>query len=330
MSSDNAFAIHSVLLQPSGQHFNVLPGQTLLDAALGEGIALPFGCTNGSCGECRAKILSGTIQKTIQQEFTFTAAQKLDGHCLLCANTATSAVELEVLEATSVNDIPVQKLNAKLCKVEQADNVAIATFKFARGKVLRFLPGQSASIVLQNGETALLPISSCPCNAQYVQFHLFPDCQSVSGPAMQTVLKAISNNQKRVTITGPIGQYSLRKSTNPATLFVAQGADFAQLQGMIEQVLSSEAETPCCLVWTPTATVSHYRMNLCRSWHDAFDEFEFVPAASANNIIDQIPVRWLRQLTQCDIYLGKESKSLITQLQSRGADDNNLCYPEPE
>lgn len=39
--------------------FTVLPGQTLLDAALDAGAALSFSCMTGSCGACRIRVIEG-------------------------------------------------------------------------------------------------------------------------------------------------------------------------------------------------------------------------------------------------------------------------------
>jgi len=50
---------HQVTIQPSGHHFTVNAGETLLAAALNSGFSLPYGCRNGACGACKGKVLSG-------------------------------------------------------------------------------------------------------------------------------------------------------------------------------------------------------------------------------------------------------------------------------
>ena len=48
-----------VTIQPSGHEFFVEGTDTLLDAALRNGVSLNYGCSNGNCGDCKARVVSG-------------------------------------------------------------------------------------------------------------------------------------------------------------------------------------------------------------------------------------------------------------------------------
>ncbi|HRE89114.1 MAG TPA: 2Fe-2S iron-sulfur cluster binding domain-containing protein [Myxococcota bacterium] len=39
----------------------VRPGQTLLEAGLQAGVAMPFSCTMGGCGACRVKLVGDVV-----------------------------------------------------------------------------------------------------------------------------------------------------------------------------------------------------------------------------------------------------------------------------
>ena len=52
---------HRVTIQPSGHQFSVEDDETILEAALREGHALPYGCRNGACGACKGRVLSGQV-----------------------------------------------------------------------------------------------------------------------------------------------------------------------------------------------------------------------------------------------------------------------------
>ena len=45
-------------LEPSGRSFTVAPGETILEAAIRQGVGLPYGCRNGACGACKGNLLS--------------------------------------------------------------------------------------------------------------------------------------------------------------------------------------------------------------------------------------------------------------------------------
>ena len=50
-------------LLPSGRSLDVLDGETLLNAAIREGIGLPYGCRDGACGSCKSKLLEGRVAR---------------------------------------------------------------------------------------------------------------------------------------------------------------------------------------------------------------------------------------------------------------------------
>ena len=49
-----------VTVQPSGRQFNCEDGETVLTAAIRNGVGLPYGCKNGACGTCKGKIVAGS------------------------------------------------------------------------------------------------------------------------------------------------------------------------------------------------------------------------------------------------------------------------------
>jgi CDP-4-dehydro-6-deoxyglucose reductase len=52
---------YQVELKMSGKTFLVEGDETVLEAALRQGINLPYGCKNGACGSCKGKLLSGKL-----------------------------------------------------------------------------------------------------------------------------------------------------------------------------------------------------------------------------------------------------------------------------
>lgn len=298
-----------VTLQPSGHSYPAWPGQSLLEAGLGAGLALPFRCSNGSCGDCRARVVSGSISRLRQHDYVLSESDKLAGHCLMCSNAPDGPVVLEVQEARSVDDIPQQSLTAKRCHLETTDDVQIVRFKFVRGKAFRFLPGQNALLQLADGQSACLPIASCPCDTSYVEFHL-----PARGPtACHTVTEAIAAlaSRERVTVSGPTGRFTIRESLNRPQLFLASGIGFAALQGLVEHCLTSEPAPATHLLWARSGEVGHYRRSLCRAWSDAFDEFTFALLDSPLEVPPEVP-------SAADVYVATGAEPLLQALQHAG------------
>lgn len=58
-----------VHIMPSGHEFFVEGNNSILDAALSAGIALNYGCSNGNCGKCKARLISGEVRKIRDHEY---------------------------------------------------------------------------------------------------------------------------------------------------------------------------------------------------------------------------------------------------------------------
>ena len=52
-----------VTVRPSGHEFFVDGRDTLLQAGLKAGLKLNYGCGNGTCGLCKARVISGEVVK---------------------------------------------------------------------------------------------------------------------------------------------------------------------------------------------------------------------------------------------------------------------------
>ena len=50
---------YKVKVPASGHEFNVRTDESILQAALRQGIGLPYGCRNGACGKCAGYVISG-------------------------------------------------------------------------------------------------------------------------------------------------------------------------------------------------------------------------------------------------------------------------------
>ncbi|MGD9386566.1 MAG: 2Fe-2S iron-sulfur cluster-binding protein, partial [Thioalkalispiraceae bacterium] len=101
-----------VRIEPSGHEFFVEGSNSILESGLSSGLALDYGCSNGNCGKCKARVLSGEVKKIRNHDFVLNEKEKLQGYILTCSNTAVTDLILEADEAGSENDIPSQSITA--------------------------------------------------------------------------------------------------------------------------------------------------------------------------------------------------------------------------
>lgn len=294
-----------VTLHPSRHDFFVEGADTLLEAALRAGLAVNYGCSNGNCGLCKARVVSGQVQKVRPHDYVLSEAEKNQGYTLLCCHAAVGDLVLEALETSSTGDIPQQQIVARIKTIEAyGENVRLLHLQTPRNNRLRFLAGQS--VTLTAAETsAELPIASCPCDDRNLHFHIVRDVRDDFARQVFDVLLA----GDPVTVFGPWGDFVLRAESPRPILFVASEAGFAPVKGLIEHAMSLDTAELLHLYWHAASPTGHYLANLCRSWADALDNFRYTAVAEggANDLVDRMTEEHA-DLAAFDIYLtGPES-----------------------
>ena len=298
-----------VLVMPSHREYFVEGSDTLLDAALRAGLALNYGCSNGNCGLCKARVVSGQAKKVHNHDYVLSEADKNAGVVLMCSNTAVNDLVIEAEEAGSAREIPLQQIAARVKSVERlSDDVMQLHLQTPRTRRLRFLAGQY--VTLQVGENAPVdyPVASCPCDDRNLQFHIqrMPD-----NPFADRVFLGLKGGDT-VNVLGPHGEFVLREDSPHNLVFIAWDLGFAPIMSLIQHAMALDVAESLHLYWLVPEGRGHYLSNLCRSWSDALDNFYFTPvevpeAASADP--ERLRAELARvthdhpQLRDCDVYV---------------------------
>jgi CDP-4-dehydro-6-deoxyglucose reductase len=268
----------NVTIQPSGHEFTVEGNDTLLQAALRNGVSLNYGCSNGTCGDCKARLLSGEVKKVHAHDYVLKQAEKDAGTILLCSYAPVTDVVIESSVA-GARDIPMQQLVAKVKSVEVFNPQMAALHILApRSQRLRFLGGQSVRLSV-NGTSGRYAIASCPCEDRHIEVQI----PNRSGDAFaEAVFGALKANDS-VMVEGPFGEFVLDEDSPRPVIFLAFGAGFAPIKSLIQHAMSLEFVESMDLHWLADGA-GHYQDNLCRAWTDALDNFHYVPHAPTDDL----------------------------------------------
>ncbi len=259
---------------PSGHEFFVEGAESILEAGLRGGLALNYGCSNGNCGLCKIRVVSGETRKIKHHDYALTEAEKGIGYMLGCCNTAISDVVLEADEAQSSKDIPTQNIPIRIKKIDHpAADVLIVSTRTPRTSRLRFLAGQRATLSIDQVGSGFYPIASCPCDDMNLQFHIGLDKQDPVANYLDESAKA----NDLLTLEGPVGSFVLNENSSNPLVFIAEGIGFASIKGLIEHAMALDVAEKIFLFWIADSDDSHYLNNLCRAWNDALDNFEYIP-----------------------------------------------------
>ena len=303
-----------VRILPSGHEFVVEAEESLLAAALRSGLAMEFGCSNGSCGECKGRVTHGEVRRIRFHDYALSDAEKREGTVLLCCCTADRDVTIEAGEAGGPDDIPMQKARARLYNQETiAGEVAIVRLRVMRGQMLRFLAGQHVRLKPAGSQAVDISIASCPCDGLILEFHFD------SRHGGETGARALAGFAKsdRFAIEGPRGRFILDEASRRELVFLACDTAISPIKSIIEHAINLELPQPIHLHWYTTRADGHYLHNYFRSLTDALDEFHYRPvegAMSAESLTD------LPDLGNADVYLagGEEFVSSARELLVAG------------
>ena len=114
------FAAH-VTVKPSGHEFFVEGAETVLEAALHAGLAPSYGCGNGNCGLCKARVIEGELRQVRDFDYPLSAVERAQNYKLLCSHTAVTDLVIEMIEAHTPADIPEQQIVARVKGVSSLD-----------------------------------------------------------------------------------------------------------------------------------------------------------------------------------------------------------------
>ena len=322
-----------VTVKPSGREFFVDGSESLLTAALRAGLTPAYGCGNGNCGLCKARVIDGEVRPNASTDYVFTEQEKAQGHVLMCSCTAASSeLLIEVLEAGAPEDIPEQRLMTKVRGIAPlSPDVIRLHLQTPRTTRLRFLAGQRVTLGFSSGGAdgdshGEYPIASCPCDDRNLIFHISRDDRR---PASADFSARLFAGQLRVgqdiSVWGPWGDFVLGKENAVVPrplLFAAIDAGFAPINSLIEHAMALDTTEPITLVWASAHASGLYLANQCRAWVEAFDNFRYLPVVAADPAValaDALLAMPLRGLA--DIYLcgqAEDTERVATVLASAG------------
>ncbi len=303
---------------PSGREFFLEGADTLLQGALRAGIPLAYGCSSGSCGRCKARVVSGEVKAVRPFEYEFTPAEAARNMALMCSCTAVTDAVIEADVAACGADVPWQEIVTKVKSLERPEgDMLVLTLQMSPRSRLRYLSGQRARVTVGGALSADLFLASCPCDERDIQFHV----RRLPGNHFADYVFNRLEEGEEVTVTGPAGEFVLRQDSVRPLVLVSWGAGFAPVKGLVEHALSLEMAESILLCRVGSERDDFYLENLCRAWGDALDNFAYLPlretghgpAESAARRLAELfrPLAEARpELGECDIFLaGPEEKT---------------------
>jgi CDP-4-dehydro-6-deoxyglucose reductase len=271
----------SVTVVPSGKQFSVEPGETVLDAGLRQGVVLPYGCKNGACGSCRARVAEGRIEQGPHQAKALPAADAAQGFALLCCATALSDLTVEARVIAAAGDIPLRKMPCRVASIERvAPDVVVMRLQLPAHERLQFLAGQFVELILKDGTRRSYSMAVAPHAAEQIELHVRHMPGGRFTDALFGVAQPAVKERDILRFEGPMGTFFLREDSAKPIVLLASGTGFAPIKAIVEHAAHKGIVRPMTLYWGGRRPRDLYMHALCEQWAAQWPHLRYVPVVS--------------------------------------------------
>ncbi len=268
-------------IEPLGATIDVEEGQTILDAALRQGIYIPHACGHGLCGTCKVQVTDGEVDHGAANPFALMDFERDEGKTLACCATLQGdvAIEADIDEDPDARIIPVTDFHTAVSRIETL-TPTIKAIWLRLDKQIDFQAGQYVQLSLPgiDGDRPFSIANSPQEIAATGELEI--NVRIVPGGAGTAYLHEQLKVGDTLRISGPYGRFFVRASQNAPMIFMAGGSGLSSPRAMILDLLAAGCRKPITLVYG--------QRNLSELYYDAefkalakeHPNFTYLPALS--------------------------------------------------
>lgn len=269
-----------ITVDPSQRSFSAVQDETILAAAIRQGITLPYGCKDGVCGTCKCKMLSGTVVHGKHQDDALSTREQAKGLILTCCASALSDVVLESHQVTLKSAFPIKRLPMRIQKLDKkSTDVMLVHLQMAASEVFEYHAGQYIELILKSGQRRSYSLANAP--------HFSADSKSLSlhirhmpGGLFTDHVFSELKEKDMYRIEGPFGSFYLREETDKPIVLLASGTGIAPIKAIIEQLQHIKSQRDVVLYWGGRRPQDLYLNDWLTNQMAAMPSLRYVPVVS--------------------------------------------------
>lgn len=267
---------YQVTISNTGTRFIVEDNERVLDAAIRQGIGLPYGCRNGYCGNCKGQINSGKVRYATPTE-ALSADERQHGKALFCQAYALSDLEIVVNELTHSAEVPLKRFPAKIMQMHKlSHDVMQVVLKLPPPMRFQFFAGQYIDFILKDGRRRSFSIANAPHIDGIIELHV----RHIQGGQFTGEIFDHMKIDDIVRIEGPLGSFYLREDSQRPVILLAGGTGFAPINGIIEHVLRKNIKREFYIYWGVRTFADLYMHERAQQWATAHANIHYTPVLS--------------------------------------------------
>lgn len=238
-----------IKVKPSDLSFTASGAETLLEAAIRQGVGMPYGCKDGACGSCKCKKLSGSVVHRAHQSKALSDEEEAAGFVLSCCATAHSDLVLESRQATPAGAWPIKKMPTRVSALERKSaDVMLLKLQLPANETFNYNAGQYVEFLLQDGLRRSYSMANAPhtlAQGSALELHV----RHLAGGQFTDHVFSTLKEKDILRIEGPYGSFYLREDSDKPIVLLASGTGFAPVKAMLEHMQFKNITRPTMLYW---------------------------------------------------------------------------------
>lgn len=275
---------YEVTIEPTGDVIEVEDGQTLLQAALRQGVWLPFACGHGTCGTCKVQVLEGFVDLGEASTFALMEVERDEGKVLACCCYPESdlVIEADIDVDPDFLGYPVQDYTATVIE-RNSLSPTILGVRLQLDEDIQFQAGQYINLDIPDVGTRAFSIANPPSQPNVIELHvrLVPD-----GKGTSWLHNDLSVGDE-ISLSGPYGQFFVRNSDNQDVIFVAGGSGLSSPESMILDLLEQGDRRQIYLFQGARNIPELYHRDKFEQLARDNENFHYIPALSAEDTLGE-------------------------------------------
>lgn len=271
---------YSVRIHGKDSDISVSENQSILDAALRANEWLPHSCTQGTCGTCKLRVLSGKVDHGESPDYTLTADERTDGLALGCMACPRSNLTVEPIGSVADDGTPRHPLRDYEGTIVALDDIATNTRRLVvdLDEPMDFNAGQYAELIVPGqGVSRQYSMANPPSERKILEFHvkLTPGGVATAGWIFDTL-----RVDDRIELRGPLGQFNLVKKQDEVAILIGGGTGLAPLKSIVRHALAEDLVPEIYLYHGGRRQEDLYDIDFFRQLDHDYDNFHYRPALS--------------------------------------------------
>jgi len=262
---------YQITVEPSGRKFSVRADQTLVAAALEQGIAIHHGCGNGSCGDCKGTVLAGDFIQLPYMPLLLTPAERERGMAILCKVQPCSDLRIAAqIDAPQLWEGKIHSLVRLSSSVLELQVQVQEDYPYQAGQYTRIALPTEPKIWRSYS------MATPPRQDRILTFHI----RYVPGGHFSSWLFQQAKPQDVLQLSGPQGEFFLRQDNDRPLLCIAAGTGLAPIEAILEESLQLGWQRPVTLFFGVRQRQDFYHLEKLQEWSTRHSHLTCIPTLS--------------------------------------------------